>query len=271
MENPFDIKNRVIAVTGATGVLAGETARYLAKCGAKVAFIGRDPEKLAAAEKFCKDNKCEGAAIRADVTNKSDLISARDEILGKWGALDCLVNGAGGNRAGATIPPDKTFFDLDLSAWEDVFKLNMEGTLLPTLVFGEIFRKTGKGSIVNFSSMTAQQAVTRVLGYSNAKAAIDNLTKWLAVEFAKKIGDGVRVNAVAPGFFLSEQNRTLLTNEDGSLTSRGEDIVKATPFARFGRSDEVCGAVHYLCSDASSFVTGTVMAIDGGFSCFSGV
>lgn len=119
--------------------------------------------------------------------------------------------------------------------------------------------------------MTAQQAVTRVLGYSNAKAAIDNLTKWLAVEFAKKIGDGVRVNAVAPGFFLSEQNRTLLTNEDGSLTSRGKDIVKATPFARFGRSDEVCGAVHYLCSDASSFVTGTVMAIDGGFSCFSGV
>lgn len=271
MENPFDIKNRVIAVTGATGVLAGETARYLAKCGAKVAFIGRDPEKLAAAEKFCKDNKCEGAAIRADVTNKSDLISARDEILGKWGALDCLVNGAGGNRAGATIPPDKTFFDLDLSAWEDVFKLNMEGTLLPTLVFGEIFRKTGKGSIVNFSSMTAQQAVTRVLGYSNAKAAIDNLTKWLAVDLQKKIGDGVRVNAVAPGFFLSEQNRTLLTNEDGSLTSRGKDIVKATPFARFGRSDEVCGAVHYLCSDASSFVTGTVMAIDGGFSCFSGV
>ena len=203
--------------------------------------------------------------------SKDDLISARDIVLAKWGTVDCLVNGAGGNKAGAVISPDQSFFDLDLNAWEDVFKLNMEGTLLPTIIFGEIFQKNKKGSIVNFSSMTAQLAVTRVLGYSNAKASIDNLTKWLSVEFAKKIGDGVRVNAVAPGFFLSEQNRTLLTNPDGSLTARGNDIINATPFARFGDADEVFGAIHYLCSDASKFVTGTVMAIDGGFSCFSGV
>ena len=271
MKNLFDIKDRVIVVTGATGVLAGATARYLAECGAKVAFLGRNEEKLAEAQKFCDDNGLQGIAIKADVMSKDDLISARDIVLAKWGTVDCLVNGAGGNKAGAVISPDQSFFDLDLNAWEDVFKLNMEGTLLPTIIFGEIFQKNKKGSIVNFSSMTAQLAVTRVLGYSNAKASIDNLTKWLSVEFAKKIGDGVRVNAVAPGFFLSEQNRTLLTNPDGSLTARGNDIINATPFARFGDADEVFGAIHYLCSDASKFVTGTVMAIDGGFSCFSGV
>lgn len=271
MKNLFDIKDRVIVVTGATGVLAGATARYLAECGAKVAFLGRNEEKLAEAQKFCDDNGLQGIAIKADVMSKDDLVSARDTVLAKWGTVDCLVNGAGGNKAGAVISPDQSFFDLDLNAWEDVFKLNMEGTLLPTIIFGEIFQKNKKGSIVNFSSMTAQLAVTRVLGYSNAKASIDNLTKWLSVEFAKKIGDGVRVNAVAPGFFLSEQNRTLLTNPDGSLTARGNDIINATPFARFGDADEVFGAIHYLCSDASKFVTGTVMAIDGGFSCFSGV
>lgn len=271
MKDLFDIKNRVVVVTGATGVLAGATARYLAKCGARVAFIGRDAAKLADIEKFIADNGCDALAIRADVLSRDDLLAARKAVLDKWGTVDCLVNGAGGNRAGAVIPPEKSFFNLDLGAWEDVFKLNMEGTLLPIIVFGEIFQKNKKGVIVNFSSMTAQQAVTRVLGYSNAKAAVDNLTKWLAVEFAKKIGDGVRVNAVAPGFFLSEQNRTLLTNPDGSLTERGHDIVKATPFARFGEADEVFGAIHYLCSDASKFVTGTVLAIDGGFSCFSGV
>ena len=152
-----------------------------------------------------------------------------------------------------------------------MLNLNLAGTLLPTLSFGECFKKSKSGAIVNFSSMTAQSAVTRVLGYSNAKAGIDNLTKWLAVEFAKKIGEGVRVNAVAPGFFISSQNRALLTNPDGSLTERGKDIVRKTPFGRFGEPEEVFGAVRFLCSDASKFITGTVLAIDGGFSCFSGV
>jgi len=271
MNNLFDIKDKVIVVTGATGVLAGASARYLAECGARVAFLGRDESKLSQAREFCAARKLQAMALRADVLDKPSLIVAREAVVAEWGTVDCLVNGAGGNRPGAVIPPDGSFFGLDIAAWEDVFKLNMEGTLLPTIVFGEIFQKTKIGCIVNFSSMTAQRAVTRVLGYSNAKAAVDNLTKWLAVEFAKKIGCGVRVNAVAPGFFLSEQNRSLLTAADGSLTARGKDILRATPFNRFGEADEVFGAIHYLCSDASKFVTGTVLAVDGGFSCFSGV
>ena len=271
MKDLFDIKGKVIAVTGATGVLAGASARYLASRGARVALLGRSEGKLAEAEKFCGDNGYEGMSVKADVLDRASLEAARGKILEKWGGIDCIVNGAGGNLPGAVIAPEKSFFDLDFGAWERVFSLNAEGTLLPIAVFGEVFKDTKHGSIVNFSSMTAQQAVTRVLGYSNAKAAVDNLTKWLAVEFAKKIGSGVRVNAVAPGFFLSEQNRALLTNPDGSLTSRGDDIIKNTPFGRFGEADEVFGAVHYLCSDASKFVTGTVLPIDGGFSCFSGV
>lgn len=271
MNNLFDIKDRVIIVTGATGVLAGATARYLAENGARVVFLGRNAQKLEEARKFCESRNLQGLACECDVLDRNALEKVRDQVIEKWGSIDALVNGAGGNMSGAVIQPDQSFFNLDLSAWESVLKLNLEGTILPTIVFGETFQKSRRGVIVNFSSMTAQQAVTRVFGYSNAKAAIDNLTKWLAVEFAKKIGDGVRVNAVAPGFFLSEQNRTLLTNPDGSLTGRGHDIVKSTPFGRFGNADEVFGAVHYLCSDASKFVTGTVLAIDGGFSCFSGV
>ena len=150
-------------------------------------------------------------------------------------------------------------------------KLNLQGTLLPTMVFGEMFREQKFGSIVNFSSMTAESAITRVLGYSNAKAGVNNLTKWLAVEFAQKFGEKVRVNAVAPGFFISEQNRSMLTNPDGSFTQRGRTVINKTPFGRFGEADEIHGAIHYLISDASKFVTGTIMAIDGGFSCFSGV
>ena len=181
------------------------------------------------------------------------------------------MNGAGGNLPGAVVPPDKTVFDIDPAQWSEVLNLNLGGTLIPTLSFCRHFEKTGAGAVVNFSSMTAQSAVTRVLGYSNAKAGVDNLTKWLAVEFAKKIGEGVRVNAVAPGFFISSQNRSLLTNPDGSLTSRGKDIVRKTPFGRFGEPEEVFGAVRFLCSDAAKFITGTVLPIDGGFSCFSGV
>lgn len=271
MKDLFDIDKKVIVVTGATGVLAGATARYLASCGARVAFLGRNEEKLEEARAYCAENGFKGLAIKCDVLDKNLCDAARDEIISKWGAIDALVNGAGGNLPGAVVPPDKTVFDIDVKQWSDVLNLNLAGTLLPTLSFGEYFKKSKTGAIVNFSSMTAQSAVTRVLGYSNAKAGIDNLTKWLAVEFAKKIGEGVRVNAVAPGFFISSQNRTLLTNPDGSLTERGKDIVRKTPFGRFGEPEEVFGAVRFLCSDASKFITGIVLAIDGGFSCFSGV
>ncbi len=267
----FDITDKVIVVSGATGVLAGGVARYLADNGARVVFLGRNAQKLEEAGRFLEANGYDGLVCSCDVLDRTAVEVVRESVLKRWGRVDVLVNGAGGNMAGAVIQPDQSFFDLDVEAWNSVFSLNLRGTLIPTLVFGKCFESEKKGCIVNFSSMSAQQVITRILGYSNAKAAVDNLTKWLAVEFAKKIGEGVRVNAVAPGFFISEQNRTLLTNPDGSLTSRGHDIIKNTPFGRFGESEEVCGAVHYLCSDASKFVTGTVLAIDGGFSCFSGV
>ena len=271
MKDLFDIEKKVIVVTGATGVLAGATARYLASCGARVAFLGRNAQKLAEAEKYCSDNGFEGVSVNCDVLDKSSCDSARDQIVEKWGGIDALVNGAGGNLPGAVVPPDKTFFDVDVKQWSEVLNLNLGGTLIPTISFGKCFEKSKRGVVVNFSSMTAQAAVTRVLGYSNAKAGVDNLTKWLAVEFAKKIGSGVRVNAVAPGFFISSQNKTLLTNPDGSLTSRGNDIVRKTPFGRFGEPDEVFGSIRFLCSDASKFITGVILPIDGGFSCFSGV
>ena len=269
MNELFNINGKVVAITGSTGVLAGELARYLAKQGAKIVFMGRSQEKLDAAMVGLED--CDCLACVCDVLDKSSLEKTREDIIAKYGRLDALINGAGGNMSGATIPPDKTFFDLDLSHWEQVLRLNLQGTILPTMIFGEIFKKQGEGCIVNFSSMTAESAITRVMGYSNAKAGVNNFTKWLAVEFAQKFGEKIRVNAIAPGFFISEQNRALLTNPDGSFTQRGQTVINKTPFKRFGNADEICGAAHYLISDASKFVTGTIMAIDGGFSCFSGV
>jgi len=271
MQNLFDIKGKVIAVSGSTGVLAGSLAQYLARQGAVVVFLGRNVEKLEAALAEAKKYSPSSFYALCDVLDRASLERAREEISAKCGVLDALVNGAGGNMAGAVVPPDKSFFDLDYDAWRKVIDLNAGGTLLPTLVFGKIFEKQKRGVILNFSSMTAQSAITRVFGYSNAKAAVDNITSWLAVEFAKKIGEGVRVNAVAPGFFISEQNRALLTNPDGSYTARGASVIAKTPFGRFGKSDEVNGAAHFLLSDASKFVTGVVLPVDGGFSCFSGV
>lgn len=267
MKDIFDISGKSIIVSGATGVLAGALARYFSECGARVAYLGRSEEKLREAV-FGVEN-C--MTCVCDVLDEDSLISARDAVLAKFGGIDVLVNGAGGNLPGAVVPPDKSVFDLDFSQWKDVVDLNLRGVLLPTLVFAKEFEKSKKGVVLNFSSMTAQSAITRVLGYSNAKAAVDNLTKWLAVEFAKKIGEGVRVNAIAPGFFISAQNKKLLTNDDGSYTQRGSDVIAKTPFARFGKPDEIFGAARFLVSDASKFVSGVVLPVDGGFSCFSGV
>jgi NAD(P)-dependent dehydrogenase (short-subunit alcohol dehydrogenase family) len=192
------------------------------------------------------------------------------QILEKWGRIDGLLNGAGGNMAGATITPDKDFADLDFDAFQQVVDLNFHGTVLPSLVFAPALVKEG-GSIINFSSVSAPLAVTRVVGYSAAKSAVENFTRWLAVDLARKTGGKVRVNAVLPGFFLSEQNRHLLTQSDGSLTERGNLVVQNTPFGRFGQADELHGALHYFLADASKFVTGTVLPVDGGFVAFSGV
>lgn len=269
----FDLTDRVIVVTGATGALAGSAADYLAAQGARVAYLGRSQEKLDAALARCRartpDAQCLGAL--ADVLDRPALERARDTILGRWGRVDGLLNGAGGNQPGATIPPDKTFADLDFASFRQVVDLNLHGTVLPSLVFTLPMLAGGRGAVVNFSSASAPQAVTRVVGYSAGKAAAENFTRWLAVELGRRTQGAVRVNAVLPGFFLGEQNRRLLTNEDGSLTERGETIVRRTPSGRFGQAAELHGAIHYLLADASSFVTGSILTVDGGFGAFSGV
>jgi NAD(P)-dependent dehydrogenase (short-subunit alcohol dehydrogenase family) len=267
----FDLTGRVIIVTGASGVLAGSAARYLVAQGARVVFLGRDQTKLDAARADCVGLPGEAAAYSVDVLDRTGLENVRAEVVARFGRIDALINAAGGNQPGATIPPDKTFFDLDLAAYRQVLALNLEGTVLPSQVFAQTFAAQKRGNIINFSSMAAERAISRVVGYSNAKAAVDNFTRWLAVEFAAKYGDGLRVNAIAPGFFIADQNRRLLLNPDGTPTARGQSVLNQTPFRRFGDAAELHGALHFLLADASAFVTGTVLAVDGGFSCFSGV
>jgi NAD(P)-dependent dehydrogenase (short-subunit alcohol dehydrogenase family) len=269
----FDISGKVIVITGATGTLTGSAAAYLAAEGARVVYLGRSQEKLDAALAATRaaHPDAEVMGLVADIGGQESLERARDAVLAKWGRIDALLNGAGGNQPGATIPPDKTFTDLDFNAFKEVVDLNLHGTVLPTLVFTPALMEAGSASIVNYSSASAARAITRVVGYSAAKAAVENFTRWLAVDLGRRTQGGVRVNALVPGFFIGEQNRRLLTNEDGSLTSRGNDIVRQTPFGRFGQPDELHGAVHYLVADASRFVTGTTVTVDGGFGVFSGV
>lgn len=272
-ENLYDLSGRVAVVTGGYGVLGGSMALFLSRQGAKVAILGRNAEKgEAKAREIAAAVGGETMFLQADVLDKPALERACAKLTAEWGAANILLNAAGGNQAGATIAPDQTIFDLDTDAMRGVVDLNFMGTVLPTLVFGKAMADTGrKGSIVNISSMAAQGVITRVVGYSASKAAIDNFTRWMAVEMAKKFGEGVRVNAIAPGFFLTEQNRTLLTNPDGSLTDRSRDIIAATPYGRFGEPEELNGTLGWLASDASAFVTGVVVPVDGGFSIFTGV
>ncbi|MFG0254601.1 MAG: SDR family oxidoreductase [Rhodopirellula sp. JB053] len=273
MQSLFDLSDRVIVVTGATGVLAGSAANYLASQHARVVYLGRSQEKLDAALSRCRAQTpdAEFIGVVADVLDRKALESARDQVLQKWGCIDGLLNGAGGNMPGATVPPEKDFSDLDFDSFQHVLDLNLHGTVLPSLVFSPVMLNAGAGSIVNFSSVSAPQAVTRVVGYSAAKSAVENFTRWLAVDMARRTEGKVRVNALLPGFFIGEQNRRLLTNEDGSLTERGQLVIQNTPFGRFGEANELHGAVHYLLSDASKFATGTIMPVDGGFVAFSGV
>jgi NAD(P)-dependent dehydrogenase (short-subunit alcohol dehydrogenase family) len=203
--------------------------------------------------------------------NRAELNKVKETVLSQYDTIDVLINAVGGNLPGAVIPDDKSVFDLSERDFDQVVDLNLKGTLLPSLVFGEPMSKSGKGSIINYSSMAVDRVITRVLGYSAAKAAMENFTKWMAVEMALKFGDGIRVNAIAPGFFIGKQNRALLLNEDGSLTERGEKIIRNTPMKRFGEAEELNGPIHFLCSDSASFVTGIVLPVDGGFSAFSGV
>jgi NAD(P)-dependent dehydrogenase (short-subunit alcohol dehydrogenase family) len=267
----FGLQGKVCVVTGATGVLGSVMARGIAAAGARVAVLGRRADVAEALAAEIRAAGGEARATPADVVDKAALTRVRDELLRDWGSVDMLVNAAGGNQPGATLRPDQSVLELDETAMRQVMELNFFGTLLPTQVFLEPMVERGAGAIVNVSSMAADRAITRVAGYSAAKAAVENLTRWLATTLAKRHGPGIRVNAIAPGFFVGEQNRSLLMDEGGNLTPRGRTIIDNTPMGRFGEAEELLGALLFLLSDASRFVTGVVVPVDGGFSAFSGV
>lgn len=271
IEQLFGLQNKVVVVTGGTGVLGSAMCQALARAGARVVIMGRRKEAAEELVKRIKQDGGEAMAVAADVLQEDQLRAAKELINKNYGSIDILVNGAGGNIAGAVIPPDKTFLNLDMNAFQQVMDVNVRGTVLPCQIFGEDMIANKRGVIINISSLAAILPLTRVVGYSAAKAAISNFTQWLAVEMGQKFGEGIRVNAIAPGFFLTEQNKTLLTKEDGSLTPRGETIIKSTPFGRFGKPDELCGALIWLCSDSASFTSGIVVTVDGAYSAFSGV
>ena len=267
----FSLENKVIVITGATGVLGASFALAVAAAGAKVAILGRNEEKANERVKAITMNGGEAIAVITDVLNEEALIAARTQILNAWGTIDGLVNAAGGNIPGATIAPDQNIFDINIADTQKAVELNLFGTVLPTHVFGRVIAEKGKGSIVNISSLAAQRPLTRVLGYTMGKTAIEGYTKWMAVELAQRYGDRVRVNALAPGVFLTEQNRSLLTNPDGSYTDRAQRFVNHTPFGRLGNPEELNGTLIYLLSDASAFVNGETILVDGGFNAYSGV
>lgn len=269
MANLFCIKDKVVVITGGAGILGKNIAAYLAEEGAKVVILDRMVEVGEQVVNEIREKGGEALFLQTDVLDKPTLEANKAAILSTYGRIDALLNAAGGNMAGATIPPEKTIFGLDIDAFKKVVDLNLFGTVLPTAVFAEVMADQKEGVIVNFSSESALRPLTRVVGYSAAKAAITNLTKYMAGELAIKFGEGLRVNAIAPGFFLTEQNRTLMTNPDGSYTERAKSVIAHTPFRRLGSPDELFGTIHYLISDASKFVTGTVAVVDGGFDAFS--
>ncbi|MDR2086735.1 MAG: SDR family oxidoreductase [Dysgonamonadaceae bacterium] len=269
MKNLFSVEDKVVLITGAAGILGNSMVHHFAEQGAKVIILDRNKEAGSVLEKAVKDNGYEAEFFYTDVLNKDVLNTNYDEIIGKYGRIDVLINGAGGNMPGATIAPDKTVFDLDTEAFKKVVDLNLFGTILPTMTFSRAMVNQKAGTIINIASESALRPLTRVCGYGTAKAAVTNFTKYMAGELATKFGAGLRVNAIAPGFFLTEQNRTLLTNPDGSYTERARQIIAHTPFGRFGEPEELLGTLQWLASDASRFVTGTLTVIDGGFDAFS--
>jgi NAD(P)-dependent dehydrogenase (short-subunit alcohol dehydrogenase family) len=268
--SPFDCTGKIAVVTGGYGVLGGGIAAGLTAVGARVALLGRRRDAAEAKAASLREAGADVITLQADVLDVEQLRAARDEVVSHWGSVDILINAAGGNVQRARTDKSSVF-EMPMDAYREVIDLNLHGSVIPTMVFGEVMARQGKGSIVNISSMAAIQALSGVPGYSIAKAGIDNFTRWMAVEMAMKHNAGIRVNAVAPGFFVSEQNRTVLLTPDGGYTERAQKIIAKTPMGRFGSADELNGAVQWLCSDAASFVTGVVIPIDGGFSVYSGV
>ncbi|MFZ4815900.1 MAG: SDR family oxidoreductase [Phototrophicaceae bacterium] len=272
MNNLFELNDKIAIVTGGSGVLGKAICLALAQAGATVVLMARDADKLALAVEEVRSAGGTALGIAADVLDKDSLLAAAEQIRQRYGRLDILVNAAGGNRAEATaIAPQRPFFDLPQDALQWVVDLNLMGTLLPSQVFGAVMAQQQAGVIINISSMAAFRPLTRVVAYAGAKAAVNNFTQWLAVMMAMDYSPNIRVNAVAPGFFVGEQNYFLLYDEHHALTPRGQQIISHTPMGRFGDPQDLCGAILWLASDASRFVTGIIVPVDGGFSAFSGV
>ena len=267
----FSLSGKVIVVTGATGILGESFVKAIAQSGGKLAILGRSEEKAKLRVMQAEAEGAEAIAIIANVLDQEDVKRAKNEILEYFGTIDGLVNAAGGNIPGATIAPEQNLFDSELSDTIKAIELNLYGTIIPTHIFGRVIAEKGKGSIVNISSLAASQAITRGLGYNVAKHGVDGYTKWMATEMSLRYGDKVRVNCIAPGVFLTEQNRTLLTHPDGSFTERAQKFVNGTPFTRLGAPQELAGTLVFLLSDASSFVNGERIFVDGGFNAWSGV
>jgi len=272
MKNIFDVSGKVVAITGGGGVLCGTMAKALAEAGAKIAVLDLSE---ANAGKVAGEIQAQGGqaiAVACNVLDKASIEKARDKVIAAFGRVDALINGAGGNKKEATTSPEMPFFELPPEAIRFVFDLNFLGTLLPSQVFGKEMLQRGSGVILNVSSMNAIRPLTKIAAYSAAKAAVSNFTQWLAVHICQNCSKDIRVNAIAPGFFLTEQNRFLLTDEKtGALTPRGKTVTEHTPMGRFGAPQDLVGTVIWLLSDAAKFVTGVVVPVDGGFSAFSGV
>ena len=270
----FDIAGKIAVVTGGAGVLCASMCRELASAEAKVAVLDlrlEPAEALAAELGNGATGAGQGIGVACNVLDKASVEAAAQKVLATFGRVDILINGAGGNKPQATTNSEQSFFDLPADALRWVFDLNLMGAILPAQVFGKIMAAQKSGVIVNISSMNAFRPLTRIPAYSAAKSGVSNFTQWLAVHMAQEYSPEIRVNAIAPGFFVGDQNRRLLLNEDGSLTPRGQQIMLHTPMARFGNPEDLLGTLMWLVSPASAFVTGIVVPVDGGFSAFSGV
>ena len=267
----FSLKDKVIVVTGGTGILGESFIQAIAQAGGKIAILGRNKEKADERVAMAQQLGAEAIAVVTNVMDEQEVIKAKNEILECFGTIDGLVNAAGGNIPGATIGVGDNLFESEITDTIKAIELNLYGTIIPTHIFGQVIAEKGKGSIINISSLAASRSITRVLGYTVAKHGVDGYTKWMATELSLRYGDKVRINAIAPGVFLTDQNRTLLTNTDGTFTNRAQKFVNNTPYSRLGEPQELQGTLVYLLSDASAFVNGETIFVDGGFNAWSGV
>ncbi len=271
VDSLFSLKGKTAIITGGTGVLGASMAEGLAKAGANIVILGRRENVAQQVASTLTSFGIKTLAVQADVLDEGQLKVALHRVVNTFGSVEILVNAAGGNMPKAVVTPTTEWADLDMDAYSEVINLNLQGTVLPSKIFGAAMAKQKNGVIINIASVASLLPLTQVAAYSQAKSAITNFTQWLAVEMASKYGEGIRVNAIAPGFFLAEQNRKLLLNDDGSYTARGNKAIQKTPFGRFGNPEELNGTLIWLCSNAANFVTGAVVPVDGGFTACSGV